>query len=146
MKEAEDNDFYTWMKSQDAKDISEDDCLKGLKKAWKDPNIDDGEKFLRDYILNKDFIPDAEDKGVTLDDIQEIEEDEKLLDMQRNFEQKYNFRFEDPDQEFVGEVVTTIPTIGFNVEQVEYKNLKFQSHPDGAKKNIEKLAKTAYKP
>ncbi|PIO52490.1 hypothetical protein TELCIR_26204 [Teladorsagia circumcincta] len=41
----------------------------------------------------------------------------------------------------VGEVVTTIPTIGFNVEQVEYKNLKFQSHPDGAKKNIEKLAK-----
>ncbi|KAK5644257.1 hypothetical protein RI129_008102 [Pyrocoelia pectoralis] len=26
----------------------------------------------------------------------------------------------------VGEVVTTIPTIGFNVEQVQYKNLKFQ--------------------
>jgi len=26
----------------------------------------------------------------------------------------------------VGEVVTTIPTIGFNVEQVSYKNLKFQ--------------------
>eukprot|EP00051_Salpingoeca_urceolata_P008939 m.110149 g.110149 ORF g.110149 m.110149 type:complete len:86 (+) comp16019_c2_seq3:195-452(+) len=26
----------------------------------------------------------------------------------------------------VGEVVTTIPTIGFNVETVTYKNLKFQ--------------------
>lgn len=26
----------------------------------------------------------------------------------------------------VGEVVTTIPTIGFNVEQVTYKNLKLQ--------------------
>jgi ADP-ribosylation factor-like protein 1 len=26
----------------------------------------------------------------------------------------------------VGEVVTTVPTIGFNVEQVTYKNLKFQ--------------------
>lgn len=26
----------------------------------------------------------------------------------------------------VGEVVTTIPTIGFNVEQVVYKNIKFQ--------------------
>ena len=25
----------------------------------------------------------------------------------------------------IGEVVTTIPTIGFNVENVEYKNLKF---------------------
>ena len=26
----------------------------------------------------------------------------------------------------VGEVITTIPTIGFNVETVTYKNLKFQ--------------------
>lgn len=26
----------------------------------------------------------------------------------------------------VGEVVTTIPTIGFNVETLTYKNLKFQ--------------------
>lgn len=26
----------------------------------------------------------------------------------------------------IGEVVTTIPTIGFNVETVQYKNLKFQ--------------------
>jgi ADP-ribosylation factor-like protein 1 len=26
----------------------------------------------------------------------------------------------------VGEVVTTIPTIGFNVEQVQYKNITFQ--------------------
>jgi len=26
----------------------------------------------------------------------------------------------------VSEVVTTIPTIGFNVETVQYKNLKFQ--------------------
>ena len=25
----------------------------------------------------------------------------------------------------LGEVVTTIPTIGFNVETVEYKNIKF---------------------
>lgn len=26
----------------------------------------------------------------------------------------------------IGEVVTTIPTIGFNVETVTYKNIKFQ--------------------
>lgn len=26
----------------------------------------------------------------------------------------------------IGEVVTTIPTIGFNVETVAYKNIKFQ--------------------
>jgi ADP-ribosylation factor-like protein 1 len=29
----------------------------------------------------------------------------------------------------IGEVVTTIPTIGFNVETVQYKNIKFQVGP-----------------
>ncbi|KAG8189710.1 hypothetical protein JTE90_022522 [Oedothorax gibbosus] len=36
----------------------------------------------------------------------------------------------------VGEVVTTIPTIGFNVEQVIYKNLKFQAWDLGGQTSI----------
>lgn len=36
----------------------------------------------------------------------------------------------------VGEVVTTIPTIGFNVEQVIYKNLKFQVWDLGGQTSI----------
>lgn len=36
----------------------------------------------------------------------------------------------------VGEVVTTIPTIGFNVEQVQYKNLKFQVWDLGGQTSI----------
>ena len=36
----------------------------------------------------------------------------------------------------VGEVVTTIPTIGFNVEQVPYKNLKFQVWDLGGQTSI----------
>eukprot|EP01099_Mayorella_cantabrigiensis_P006131 TRINITY_DN506_c0_g1_i1.p1 TRINITY_DN506_c0_g1~~TRINITY_DN506_c0_g1_i1.p1 ORF type:complete len:181 (-),score=29.23 TRINITY_DN506_c0_g1_i1:165-707(-) len=35
-----------------------------------------------------------------------------------------------------GEVVTTIPTIGFNVETVSYKNLKFQVWDLGGQTNI----------
>ncbi|KAI1730663.1 ADP-ribosylation factor family domain-containing protein [Ditylenchus destructor] len=36
----------------------------------------------------------------------------------------------------VGEVVTTIPTIGFNVEQVTYRNLKFQVWDLGGQTSI----------
>ena len=36
----------------------------------------------------------------------------------------------------VGEVVTTIPTIGFNVEQVTFKNLKFQVWDLGGQTSI----------
>jgi len=36
----------------------------------------------------------------------------------------------------VGDVVTTIPTIGFNVEQVTYKNLKFQVWDLGGQTSI----------
>lgn len=36
----------------------------------------------------------------------------------------------------VGEVVSTIPTIGFNVEQVTYKNLKFQVWDLGGQTSI----------
>lgn len=39
----------------------------------------------------------------------------------------------------VGEVVTTIPTIGFNVEQVQYKNLKFQVWDLGGQTSIRYL-------
>lgn len=38
----------------------------------------------------------------------------------------------------VSEVVTTIPTIGFNVETVQYKNLKFQVWDLGKSKSINK--------
>merc|ERR1719492_87471 len=39
----------------------------------------------------------------------------------------------------LGEVVTTIPTIGFNVETVEYKNLRFTVWDIGGQDKIRKL-------
>ncbi|EPB77582.1 Krr1 family protein [Ancylostoma ceylanicum] len=107
-KAQEDEDFYAWMKTREGDDIGDDDDLKGLKEAWKNPNIDENEKFLRDYLVNKDFIPNVEDHMVTLDDLREIEEDEKDLDRQRDFEHKYNFRFEEPDQEFIKQYPRTV--------------------------------------
>eukprot|EP00999_Lentomonas_sp_LEN2_P000556 NODE_1556_length_815_cov_85.183140_g1508_i0.p1 GENE.NODE_1556_length_815_cov_85.183140_g1508_i0~~NODE_1556_length_815_cov_85.183140_g1508_i0.p1 ORF type:complete len:182 (+),score=34.25 NODE_1556_length_815_cov_85.183140_g1508_i0:98-643(+) len=39
----------------------------------------------------------------------------------------------------LGEIVTTIPTVGFNVETVEYKNLKFTMWDIGGQDKLRKL-------
>merc|ERR1712061_378337 len=43
-----------------------------------------------------------------------------------------------------GEVVTTIPTIGFNVETVEYKNISFMVWDIGGQDKIRKLWRHYY--
>lgn len=47
------------MKSEDGKaDKKKAKELKHLKKFWKDDkNMDESDKFLRDYLLNKDYEP-----------------------------------------------------------------------------------------
>merc|ERR1719498_673742 len=44
----------------------------------------------------------------------------------------------------LGEVVTTIPTIGFNVETVDYKNISFTSWDIGGRGNMRALARHYY--
>merc|ERR1711934_432245 len=44
----------------------------------------------------------------------------------------------------LGEVVTTIPTVGFNVEQVEYKNINFTVWDVGGQDKIRKLWRYYY--
>merc|ERR1712159_374717 len=44
----------------------------------------------------------------------------------------------------LGEVVTTIPTIGFNVETVEYKNIRFTVWDIGGQDKIRKLWRHYY--
>merc|ERR1719449_298646 len=44
----------------------------------------------------------------------------------------------------LGEVVTTIPTIGFNVETVEYKNINFSVWDVGGQDKIRKLWRYYY--
>merc|ERR1712032_14615 len=44
----------------------------------------------------------------------------------------------------LGEVVTTIPTVGFNVESVEYKNISFTVWDIGGQDKIRKLWRYYY--
>merc|ERR1712025_1190255 len=73
-----------------------------------------GEKFLKDYLLNKRYLDkDSDDYVPSYDDIvhdsdEDLSEDEKNVVKQEEFEYKFNFRFEEPDEEFIKRYPRTI--------------------------------------
>ncbi|XP_034067131.1 protein KRI1 homolog [Gymnodraco acuticeps] len=106
-EEKEEKDFVEWLKDKtDLEGPEEVKDLKYLRDYWNDPELDDKECFLRDYVLNKGYK--EEDEGdderiptyeeVLQDDVEDSEEEgESFLERQEDFERKYNFRYEEPD-------------------------------------------------
>lgn len=107
-KQLEEEAYKEWLKGQQ-KDIDpkEQEELKPLRDFWNDPKLDPNEKFLRDYVLNHKFlntqssIEDLNYNEMVHDSDENLSEDENQINKQEEFEHKYNFRFEEPDQEFI---------------------------------------------
>lgn len=99
--EKEDEDYLKWLAGQKKEiNIGEDaKALKPLKDFWTSNKLPKADQFLRDYIVNKRYMDEG--NVATYEDVVGLSEDEEELEQQSEFEQKYNFRFEEPDNEFI---------------------------------------------
>ncbi|VDD89582.1 unnamed protein product [Enterobius vermicularis] len=105
----EEDDYYEWLKDQSSKSNKKFERLasilffkKGLKEIWSnDRDLDSEEKFLRDFLLEKKYEVDELGRIPSLEGDASVSADEDEVEREEEFEQKYNFRFEEPDKDFI---------------------------------------------
>uniref|UniRef100_A0A182IXS1 Protein KRI1 homolog n=1 Tax=Anopheles atroparvus TaxID=41427 RepID=A0A182IXS1_ANOAO len=99
--EKEQADYIQWLADKKAKEPPSEEAkvLEPLKHYWSNVKLSKEDAFLKDYILNKRFVTGGD--VPSYDDIVATSEDEEELEKQEEYERRYNFRFEEPDPEFI---------------------------------------------
>ncbi|KAK3577521.1 hypothetical protein CHS0354_026477 [Potamilus streckersoni] len=105
-KEKEETEYKEWHKVQKKSKGSQAGIeMDSLQEYWQNPELDEGEKFIRDFILNKRYLDKEKDRVPTyeevVDDGEGFSEEEDILEKQEKFERKYNFRYEEPDADVI---------------------------------------------
>ncbi|CAL8302368.1 unnamed protein product [Merluccius merluccius] len=105
-KERDEEDYVEWLKGQTEMEGAEElQDMKYLRDYWNDPQLDEKERFLKDFILNKRYLDEDEEdderipsyEDVVREELEDSEEEgESFLQRQEDFERSYNFRFEEP--------------------------------------------------
>ncbi|CAG9800792.1 unnamed protein product [Chironomus riparius] len=90
----EQTDYRKWLSEQKGPK-----SMKPLKDFWTSNELNKDDKFLRDYILNKRYVENGEESN--FNELVGISDDEAEFEKQTEYEHKYNFRFEEPDNEFI---------------------------------------------
>ncbi|XP_038211346.1 protein KRI1 homolog [Zerene cesonia] len=135
-------DFLTGKAEHIDDDVEKD--LAPLKSLWSDPKLNDGEAFLRDYILNKRYLDDDDDGKVEdkVRDDEDLEADEKTVEEQGKFERAYNFRFEEPDEEYLKRYPRTMNYIRPKDDRRSRKRAEIRERKEQEKKKkMEEIAR-----
>lgn len=92
-KEEEEADYIQFLKGVKSElgDKEEEKELKPLHDFWNNKNLDEHEQFLKDYILNRRYLSE---ESSALPFNENLSEDERELEEQAEFEDRYNRRFE----------------------------------------------------